>query len=209
MSHTSSLTATVSWAEIMDFVTSNCNPSTRSVLDVDIPNISFNNADNALSTSRLLTAGDVAASSSVVLSSDSHYSFYTDGSLINLGTYPSRYMIDWALTWHTLMFQPKFDNSFTKENVSKHYTLKFQLFLEDLPTLELLKRTRPDLYVEILTCRSCEDHLEDFMHLFLCNKRCWIELLPFLVGLSHLVTGRPIVWSVAVCLPPFWKFLIP
>ncbi|CAG8764716.1 17205_t:CDS:1, partial [Rhizophagus irregularis] len=31
-SHTSSLTATVSWAEIKDFVTSNYNPSTGSVL---------------------------------------------------------------------------------------------------------------------------------------------------------------------------------
>ncbi|PKK60319.1 hypothetical protein RhiirC2_818925 [Rhizophagus irregularis] len=34
----------------------------------------------------LLTAGDIAASSSVVLSLESHYTFYTDGSLINLGT---------------------------------------------------------------------------------------------------------------------------
>ncbi|PKY34169.1 hypothetical protein RhiirB3_453628 [Rhizophagus irregularis] len=50
--------------------------------------------------------------------------------------------------------------------------MKFQLFLEDLPTLKSLKRTRPDLYIEILTCRSCEDQLEDFMHLFMCKKRC-------------------------------------
>ncbi|CAG8709901.1 20511_t:CDS:2 [Rhizophagus irregularis] len=60
-SHTSSLTATVSWAEIMDFVTSTCNPSTRSVLDVDIPNITFNDADKALSTPRLLTAALVTS----------------------------------------------------------------------------------------------------------------------------------------------------
>ncbi|GBC38842.2 hypothetical protein GLOIN_2v1783661 [Rhizophagus irregularis DAOM 181602=DAOM 197198] len=83
----------------------------------------------------------------------------------------SQYMIDWALTWHALMFQPKYDNSFTKENVSRHHTMKFQLFLEDLPTLESLKRTQPDLYIEILTCRFCEDQLEDFMHLFMCKKR--------------------------------------
>ncbi|PKB91786.1 hypothetical protein RhiirA5_447571, partial [Rhizophagus irregularis] len=70
----------------MDFVTSNCNPSTRSVLAADISNIFLNTADTALSTPRLLTASDVAASSSVVLSPDSHYTFYTDGSLINLGT---------------------------------------------------------------------------------------------------------------------------
>ncbi|PKK56548.1 hypothetical protein RhiirC2_799785 [Rhizophagus irregularis] len=49
--------------------------------------------------------------------------------------------------------------------------MKFQLFLEDLPTLESLKRSRPDLYIDILTCRSCKDQLEDFMHLFMCKKR--------------------------------------
>ncbi|PKY31300.1 hypothetical protein RhiirB3_393223, partial [Rhizophagus irregularis] len=70
----------------MDFVTSHCNPSTRSVLAADISSISLNTADPALPTPRLLTADDVTASSSVVLSSDSHYTFYTDGSLINLGT---------------------------------------------------------------------------------------------------------------------------
>ncbi|CAG8735656.1 15216_t:CDS:2, partial [Rhizophagus irregularis] len=39
MNHTSSLTVTVLWAEIMDFVTSIYNPSVRSVLAADIPNI--------------------------------------------------------------------------------------------------------------------------------------------------------------------------
>ncbi|GBC13481.2 ribonuclease H-like domain-containing protein [Rhizophagus irregularis DAOM 181602=DAOM 197198] len=193
----------------MDFVTSSCNPSVCLMLAADIPHTSFDTIDEALPTPHLLTAGDVVASSSVVLSPDSQYTFYTDGSLINLGTCdvsmgwgwvqivkdsgflnsiatykrgiirdwpsssraeaaaiyaalsaspansvvhiytdsqssiedPSHYEVDWALTWHTLMFQPKFDNSFTKENVSRHHTLKFQLFLEDLPTLESLKRT--------------------------------------------------------------------
>ncbi|EXX66796.1 hypothetical protein RirG_120320 [Rhizophagus irregularis DAOM 197198w] len=108
---------------------------------------------------------------------------------ISLLTDPSYYVVDWALTWHTLMFQPKFDNSFTKENVSRHHTLKFQLFLEDLPTLESLKRTRPDLYIEILTCRSCEDHLEDFMHLFLCKKRC-VKLHQILTSYLHHLTQK-------------------
>ncbi|GBC51514.2 hypothetical protein GLOIN_2v1783661 [Rhizophagus irregularis DAOM 181602=DAOM 197198] len=108
---------------------------------------------------------------------------------ISLLTNPSRYMVDWALTWHTLMFQPTFDNSFTKENVSRHHTLKFQLFLEDLPTLESLKRTRPDLYMEILTCRSCEDHLEDFMHLFLCKKRR-VKLHQLLTSYLYYLTQK-------------------
>ncbi|CAB4423755.1 unnamed protein product [Rhizophagus irregularis] len=83
----------------------------------------------------------------------------------------SPYAVNWALTWHTLLFQPQYDDSFTQANASLHYTMKFQLFLEDLPTLESLKQLRPDLYIDLLTCRSCEDQLEDFMHLFICKKR--------------------------------------
>ncbi|PKY35329.1 hypothetical protein RhiirB3_455988 [Rhizophagus irregularis] len=58
-----------------------------------------------------------------------------------------------------------------------------------LPTLESLKRTRPDLYVEILTCRSCEDHLEDFMHLFLC-KKCHVKLHQILTSYFHHLTQK-------------------
>uniref|UniRef100_U9V4E4 RNase H type-1 domain-containing protein n=1 Tax=Rhizophagus irregularis (strain DAOM 181602 / DAOM 197198 / MUCL 43194) TaxID=747089 RepID=U9V4E4_RHIID len=55
-------------------------------LAADIFRPSIGTVDMTLPALPLLTAGDVAASSSVVLSSDSHYTFYTDGSLINLGT---------------------------------------------------------------------------------------------------------------------------
>ncbi|GET55944.1 ribonuclease H-like domain-containing protein [Rhizophagus irregularis DAOM 181602=DAOM 197198] len=71
----------------MDFVTASCNPLGCSMLAVDIPHTSFDIIDEALPTPHLLTAGDIAASSSVVLSLDSQYTFYTDGSLINLETY--------------------------------------------------------------------------------------------------------------------------
>ncbi|PKK57455.1 hypothetical protein RhiirC2_721217 [Rhizophagus irregularis] len=70
----------------MDYVTSNCNSFARLALAADAPCTSIGTVDMASPTSLLLTADDVAASSSVVLSSDSHYTFYTDGSLINLGT---------------------------------------------------------------------------------------------------------------------------
>ncbi|GBC48945.2 hypothetical protein GLOIN_2v1783661 [Rhizophagus irregularis DAOM 181602=DAOM 197198] len=36
--------------------------------------------------------------------------------------------------------------------------------------LEMLKRARPDLYMEDLTCRFCIDCMEDLMHLFMCKK---------------------------------------
>ncbi|PKB92457.1 hypothetical protein RhiirA5_444592 [Rhizophagus irregularis] len=37
--------------------------------------------------------------------------------------------------------------------------------------LEKLKRARPDLYMDELTCRFCIDHMEDLMHLFMCKRR--------------------------------------
>ncbi|GET53055.1 ribonuclease H-like domain-containing protein [Rhizophagus irregularis DAOM 181602=DAOM 197198] len=86
-------------------------------------------------------------------------------------TASSKYIVDWELTWFTLNFKPSHDASFTLEHASRHLTFKFKLFLDDLPTLEKLKRTRPDLYMDELTCRSCIDRMEDLMHLFMCKKR--------------------------------------
>ncbi|GET54687.1 ribonuclease HI, putative [Rhizophagus irregularis DAOM 181602=DAOM 197198] len=81
------------------------------------------------------------------------------------------YIVDWELTWFTLNFKPSHDASFTPKHASRHLTFKFKLFLDDLPTLEKLKRTRPDLYMDELTCRSCINRMEDLMHLFMCRKR--------------------------------------
>ncbi|CAB4430550.1 unnamed protein product [Rhizophagus irregularis] len=145
-------------------------------------------ADDSVLISRL----DLAAVHDFVLSYDNvvceanprqlfkqyHQMLYMDELLklsrfcfLSLLSDPSAYVVNWALTWHSLLFQPKHDDFFTQANASLHYTMKFQLFLEELPTLESLKRLRPDLYIDILTCRSCEDQLEDFMHLFMCKKR--------------------------------------
>ncbi|PKY31713.1 hypothetical protein RhiirB3_449459 [Rhizophagus irregularis] len=68
----------------MDYVTLYCNLSTYSGLPVDTSCPSLDTVDDI--PPPLLTANDIATSSSVVLSSDSLYTFYTDGSFINLGT---------------------------------------------------------------------------------------------------------------------------
>ncbi|GBC02428.1 hypothetical protein RclHR1_04610014 [Rhizophagus clarus] len=81
------------------------------------------------------------------------------------------YVMDWELTWFTLNFSPAYDASFQASHVARHYTFKFKLFLDDLPLLEKLKITRSDLYIDLLTCRSCCDCMEDLMHLILCSKR--------------------------------------
>ncbi|GBB99901.1 hypothetical protein RclHR1_36760001, partial [Rhizophagus clarus] len=80
------------------------------------------------------------------------------------------YVIDWQLTWFTLNFSPVYDASFRAHHASRHYTFKFKLFLDELPLLEKLKITRPDLYIDLLTCRSWHDCQEDLMHLVLCSK---------------------------------------
>ncbi|GET02938.1 ribonuclease H-like domain-containing protein [Rhizophagus clarus] len=81
------------------------------------------------------------------------------------------YVVDWELTWFTLNFSPAHDASFQAYHAARHYTFKFKLFLDDLPLLEKLKVTRSDLYIDLLTCRSCRDRMEDLMHLILCSKR--------------------------------------
>ncbi|GBC53064.1 ribonuclease H-like domain-containing protein [Rhizophagus irregularis DAOM 181602=DAOM 197198] len=95
----------------------------------------------------------------------SHFNF-----TIILSSIPD-FVIDRDLTWFSLNSEPQHDASFTRAHASSHRTFKFKLFLEDLPTLEHLKRIRPDLYIDILTCRSCLDSKEDFTHLFMCKCR--------------------------------------
>ncbi|GBB85654.1 hypothetical protein RclHR1_12140003 [Rhizophagus clarus] len=82
------------------------------------------------------------------------------------------YIVDWDLTWFTLNYNPSHDASFQAHYASRHYTFKFKLFLDDLPLLEKLKITRPDLYIDLLTCRFCCNCKEDLMHFILCSKRC-------------------------------------
>ncbi|GBC01126.1 hypothetical protein RclHR1_04080004 [Rhizophagus clarus] len=81
------------------------------------------------------------------------------------------YIIDWDLTWFTLNYSPTHDASFQAHHTSRHFTFKFKLFLDDLSLLEMLKITHPDLYIDLLTCRSCCNRKEDLMHLILCSKR--------------------------------------
>ncbi|GBB85362.1 hypothetical protein RclHR1_11900012 [Rhizophagus clarus] len=81
------------------------------------------------------------------------------------------YIVDWDLTWFTLNYSPTHDAFFQAHHTSRHFTFKFKLFLDELPFLEKLKITRPDLYIDLLTCRSCCNRKEDLMHLILCSKR--------------------------------------
>ncbi|GET67343.1 RNA-directed DNA polymerase from mobile element jockey-like isoform X1 [Rhizophagus irregularis DAOM 181602=DAOM 197198] len=99
-------------------------------------------------------------------------------------SFTSDFVIDWDLTWFSLNSEPQHDASFTRAHASSHRTFKFKLFLEDLPTLEHLKRIRPDLYIDILSCRSCLDSKEDFMHLFMCKCRR-IAMEQILLSYQH------------------------
>ncbi|CAB4416823.1 unnamed protein product [Rhizophagus irregularis] len=80
------------------------------------------------------------------------------------------YIVDWNLTWFSLKYEPSHDASFTRHHASRFCTFKYKLFLDELPTLEKLKMTHLDLYINALTCRSCIDHKEDLMHLFMCKR---------------------------------------
>ncbi|GET57866.1 RNA-directed DNA polymerase from mobile element jockey-like [Rhizophagus irregularis DAOM 181602=DAOM 197198] len=117
---------------------------------------SLANTAHTASSSILISGMDLASAHDFVLVYDNDVVYY---------------IIDWELTWFTLNFKPSHDASFTPDHASRHLTFKFKLFLDDLPTLEKLKRTRPDLYMDELTCRSCIDRMEDLMHLFMCKNR--------------------------------------
>ncbi|GET54698.1 ribonuclease H-like domain-containing protein [Rhizophagus irregularis DAOM 181602=DAOM 197198] len=117
---------------------------------------SLANTAHTASSSILISGMDLASAHDFVLIYDNDVVYY---------------IVDWELTWFTLNFKPSHDASFTPEHASRHLTFKFKLFLDDLPTLEKLKRTRPDLYMDELTCRSCIDRMEDLMHLFMCKRR--------------------------------------
>ncbi|PKB95076.1 hypothetical protein RhiirA5_437425, partial [Rhizophagus irregularis] len=79
----------------MDYVTLYCNLSTYSGLPVDTSCPSLDTVDDI--PPPLLTANDIATSSSVVLSSDSLYTFYTDdsGFLNSIVTYKRGIICDW------------------------------------------------------------------------------------------------------------------
>ncbi|GET62748.1 reverse transcriptase family protein [Rhizophagus irregularis DAOM 181602=DAOM 197198] len=117
---------------------------------------SLANTAHSASSSILISGMDLASAHDFVLIYDNDVVYY---------------IVDWELTWFTLNFKPSHDASFTPEHASRHLTFKFKLFLDDLPTLEKLKRTRLDLYMDELTCRSCIDRMEDLMHLFMCKNR--------------------------------------
>ncbi|GBB91144.1 hypothetical protein RclHR1_01830003 [Rhizophagus clarus] len=106
------------------------------------------------------------------------------------------YIVDWELTWFALNFFPTHDASFQTSHAAQHYTFKFKLFLDDLPLLEKLKITCSDLYIDILTCRSCCDRMEDLMHLILCSKRrsAMHQILPRGPMFEHKVAYKRTVY---------------
>ncbi|GBB92779.1 hypothetical protein RclHR1_20540004 [Rhizophagus clarus] len=95
-------------------------------------------------------------------------------------------VLDWELTWFTLNFFPAHDASFQASHAAWHYAFKFKLFLDDLPLLEKLKITRSDLYIDLLTCCSCRDRMEDLMHLILSGELADMGITPLLRKLSSL-----------------------
>ncbi|GET66400.1 RNA-directed DNA polymerase from mobile element jockey-like [Rhizophagus irregularis DAOM 181602=DAOM 197198] len=117
---------------------------------------SLANTAHTASSSILISGMDLASAHDFVLTYDNDIVYY---------------IVDWKLTWFTLNFRPSHDAYFTFEHASRHLTFKFKLFLDDLPTLEKLKRVRPDLYMDELTCRSCINRMENLMHLFMCKRR--------------------------------------
>ncbi|GBB99308.1 hypothetical protein RclHR1_34800001, partial [Rhizophagus clarus] len=131
----------------------------------------WNNFANSLANSAHQSDDAFPLPQAIITSSHNVRLVYNDIVFYFCLTDRDDYIVDWDLTWFTLNYSPSHDAFFQAQHASRHYTFKFKLFLDDLPLLEKLKITRPDLYIDLLTCRSCCLRKEDLMHLILCSKR--------------------------------------
>jgi hypothetical protein len=75
--------------------------------------------------------------------------------------------INWLCTFNLINSGSPTHTSF--EESSRHKR-KYQFLLEQLPTLEFLKESRPDLYDNNWQCCRCLTHLETFNHLWTCPQ---------------------------------------
>ena len=75
--------------------------------------------------------------------------------------------IDWTATFFILNNNEKQnETSPLATNIKAH---KIKLLLEELPTIEHMKKRRPDLYNN-WTCPTCNNHQETFTHIWSCPK---------------------------------------
>ena len=73
--------------------------------------------------------------------------------------------INWLITFNIIKStSPLITNS--KDSITRKY--RYYLLLEQTPTIELLKRTRPDLYGPAWKCCRCNFSNETFSHLWTC-----------------------------------------
>ncbi|GET54697.1 ribonuclease H-like domain-containing protein [Rhizophagus irregularis DAOM 181602=DAOM 197198] len=156
---------------------------------------SLANTAHTASSSILISGMDLASAHDFVLIYDNDVVYY---------------IVDWELTWFTLNFKPSHDASFTPEHASRHLTFKFKLFLDDLPTLEKLKRTRPDLYMDELTCRSSSNLVDTDLTPFiakLTSLSCWFFLLQIGPPSPLSVVAYPNSSSTYLLIYPFQELL--
>ena len=74
--------------------------------------------------------------------------------------------IDWEATFnHLNSEEAKLDTSFANSHRKRQ---KLQLLIEELPTVEHLKKRRPDLYNNWF-CSRCNQKSETFDHVWLCS----------------------------------------
>ncbi|PKY23945.1 hypothetical protein RhiirB3_438325, partial [Rhizophagus irregularis] len=147
---------------------------------------SLANTAHTASSSILISGMDLASAHDFVLTYDNDVVCESNPRHLLKQYYQTQlmhYIVDWDLTWFTLKFEPSHNASFTFKHASRHRSFKFKLFLDDLPTLEKLKRTRPDLYIDELSCCSCYliSKLQE------AGKLADIDPTPFITKLTSLL----------------------
>ena len=73
--------------------------------------------------------------------------------------------VNWLLTFHFIQSGSASITSFA-ETRNRSRRLKF--LLEQLPTVQFMEATQPQLYLPLWKCCRCNNHNEDFNHIWLC-----------------------------------------
>jgi len=76
--------------------------------------------------------------------------------------------IDWYITFS--MLQTDIENHKTSFTASKFKHKKVKLLIEEIPTIQQMKKAQMDIY-EYMKCIYCQTEDEDFNHVWVCHER--------------------------------------
>ncbi|GBC14865.2 hypothetical protein GLOIN_2v1485349 [Rhizophagus irregularis DAOM 181602=DAOM 197198] len=121
--------------------------------------------------------------------------------------------IDWHVTFDYLNINEEFETYFkTNAHSSKQKRMKVQRLIEEMPTIEQMKKSSYDLYYDLL-CQCCNKKKETFDHVWTCRsnrkymKNLITETIDKLIDLliQNGVDAKKIIKEDLIDLPMFQR----